>query len=168
MSHPIGKASSCLLSPPTPTHLPSVCMFAVRCEMWATTSCQSTADDISLGIGLCRARASCGRRECPGQPWRCVESRLAGFSPQLADGSTGIMCCWTGETLSGPTQAFFQSVQKRKKHTETDRLLSRLLRSHLAHRPVSQIQSHSHQEPVVDVDIVSDVQSQPLCLKRPS
>ena len=145
----------------------TICIY-VCFEMWATTSCQSTADDISLGIGLCRTRASCGRRECPGQPWRCVESRLAGFSPQLADGSTGIMCCWTRETLSGPTQAFFQSVQKRKKHGETDRLLSRLHISQLAHLPVSQIRPHSHQEPVVDVEIVNGVQSHPHCLKRPS
>ena len=78
--------SNLLQRPPT-YHL-SVCMY-VCCEMWATSSCQSTADDISLGIGLCWARASCGRRECPGQPLHCEESRLAGFSPHPTDGSTG-------------------------------------------------------------------------------
>ena len=133
----LGKASPKALSPPS--HSPSL-----SCEMVAAISCLSTAD---VGVGLCPARDSVYRRE----------SRPGGFSTPPGDGSTRHMCCWTRETLSGSTQALFLSMQMWTKHDEPSSLWPWPQHFHVDHLPVTQIYSHSPQEPVVDDVLVNGI-----------
>ena len=134
----------------------AVCMFVVRCWPPPRVSQKPTTSvSVSAIAGPGPAVPLCGKQA----------GRVLHTSSRWQHWH---MCCWIRETLSGPTQPIFQSVQKCKKHDETDRLWSRTQLFHLAHLPVTQIRAHSHQEPVVDVDIVNGVQSHHHCLKRPS